>query len=64
MSNLNTADNSSYINGELTVHYTRNKVGTPYRSVKTICGQATRKSYFGVHPQPQTVNCLKCLSAA
>jgi hypothetical protein len=61
--NLNTADNGSYIKGELTIHYTANKVGTPYRQVKTICGQATRKSYFAVHPQAHPVNCQKCLAA-
>jgi hypothetical protein len=61
--NLNTADNGSYIKGELTVHYTTSPVGTPYKRVKTICGQTTRKTYFGVHETAQTVNCLKCLSA-
>jgi hypothetical protein len=60
---MNTADNGSYIKGQLTVHYTTAAIGTPYRQVKTICGQATRKSYFGVHPAPMEVNCLKCLAA-
>lgn len=60
---MNTADNGSYIKDQLTVHYTKNKVGTPYRAVRTVCGQATRKSYFGVHATPQPVNCLKCLGA-
>lgn len=60
---MNTADNGSYIGGQLTVHYTRNAVGTPYRNVKVLCGQATRRSYFGVHADAQTVTCIKCLAA-
>jgi len=60
---LNTADNGSYIKGELTIHYTAAAVGTPYKRVKTICGQTTRKSYFVVHDTAHPVNCLKCLSA-
>ena len=59
---MNTADNGGYISNELTIHYTRNEVGTPYARVKTICGQAKRKSHLGVHAEPQTVNCRKCLA--
>lgn len=60
---MNTADNGSYIKGQLTVHYTNAAIGTPYARVKVLCGQATRRSYFGVHQVAQEVNCLKCLSA-
>lgn len=59
---MNTADNSGYIKGQLTIHYTKNVPGTPCKKVRTICGQAFQKSYFMVHGTPQTVNCLKCLA--
>lgn len=59
---MNTADNGHYIKNTLTVHYTKNEVGTPYRRVRTVCGQSHRRSYFGVHDTPLEVNCQKCLA--
>lgn len=61
---LNTADNSSLINGTLTVHYTRNAPGTALYKVRTICGQSTRRAYFEVHRAPREATCVKCLAKA
>lgn len=65
---LHKAHNYSYIQDELTVHYTRNVPGTAYRRVRTICGQATRQTYFCVidpeRTEEYTVNCRKCLASA
>lgn len=65
---LHKAHNHSYIRGELTVHYTRNTPGTAYPRVRTICGQSSRRTYFGVIATARAgeyeVNCEKCLASA
>ena len=62
------AHNHSYIRDVLTVHYSRNTPGTAYPRVRTICGQSSRKTYFGVIPTKRAdeyeVNCQKCLATA